>query len=192
MDIGKLKKLREETNIGISTCREALEESGGDIEEAKKILRKRGQRVSDAMSSRNASQGLITSYVHHNMRVAAMVEIHCETDFAATLLVDFANEICMQIAAFNPEFLSSEDVPLDRLSAEEDVFLETAKQAGKPENIIPKIVAGKIKKFYIEHCLMDQKTVKDASLTIRDVVNDKMQQIGEKIEIVRFERFQLH
>ena len=178
--------LRKETGCSISDCIKALENSDGDIENAKKLL---GVRSDERFP--DIPEGVVESYIHHNHKVGVIVEIHCETDATANALPKFAREVCVQIAATNPEFISERDVPHERLVSERAKYAEKLRQSSKPKEEIAKIIKGKMKKFYLEHCLMNQKYVQDTRITVRDFINNKIRETGEKIKIIRFSRFQV-
>ncbi len=184
--IQKITELRKQTEASISECKKALESTGWNIEDAKKFL-----GCKPAENFPDIPEGLIESYIHHNKKVGTIVEIHCETGVTARNLSLFAREICMQIAATNPEFVSERDVPQERLVAEKLKYAEKLLHSGKDKESAAKIVKGKMKRFYFDHCLMNQKYVQDTRLTIRDFVNNKIRETGEKIKIVRFQRFQI-
>lgn len=184
--IDKVKVLRQESGAGISLCAKALEDSGGDIEKAKKLL---GVQSEECFP--DIPEGIVESYIHHNRKVGVIVEVHCETEAVAHSLVKFAREICLQIAATNPEYISERDVPQERLVAERAKYAEKFIQSGKTKEEVSKLTKGKMKKFYLEHCLMNQKYVQDTRITVRDFVNNKSREMREKIRIVRFSRFQI-
>ena len=192
MNIEQIKELREATGAGILDCKNALDKSDGSMSKARTILRMQGYDIYDIRSARVTPQGLISSYIHHNRKVGAMVEIRCETDFASTMIREFAKDICMQIAATNPEFLRKEDVPEERIHREKQLFLAGLKDSNKPEEAWSKIVAGKMKKFYLECCLLEQKSVKDSTVTVGELLAQKSRQTGEKIVIANFCRFHVN
>ncbi len=187
-----VKQLRETTGVGMMECKKALTEANGDLEKAAQLLRESGHATAQKKSGRDTSQGLISTYIHMD-RLGVMVEVNCETDFVAKN-DDFrtlCKDIAMHIAATNPQYVAPEDVPADVIEKEKEIF--KAQVSGKPENIVDKIVEGKIKKFYSEVCLLDQVFVKDTDgkQTIRELVNAAVAKIGENIQIRRFARFQL-
>lgn len=187
-----VKELREKTGVGIMECKSALQESNGDIEEAITILRKRGLASSAKKSGREIKDGAIGSYIH-NGKIGVMVEVGCETDFVArnpefqTLIKDIA----MHIAATDPRFIRKEDVTADVMAKEREIYFEQAKATGKPENVLDKIVEGRMSKYYSEACLLEQPFVKDPALTIRDFIASYIQKIGENIQVRRFVRYKL-
>lgn len=187
-----VKELREKTGVGFMECKSALQESNGDIEAAIVILRKRGLASLAKKSGRETRDGLIGSYVH-NGKIGVMVEVNCETDFVArnpdfqTLVKDLA----MHIAASDPRFVRKEDVTEDVLAGEREIYTEQARATGKPENVLGKIVEGRMAKYYSEACLMEQPFVKDPSITVRDYIAAHIQKIGENIKVRRFIRYKL-
>jgi len=191
MNMEKVRKLRAETGAGIVACARALEKSDGNAVKAKMTLCLEGHDIHEGKTERSVNQGLITSYIHHNRKVGAMVEIRCETDFAATVLRDFAKDLCMQVAATNPEFVSRDDVPQERIQHEREKLLTILRSSDKPQVNWDKIIQNRLKKFFIEHCLLDQKSVKDSTVTVTDLLVQKARAVGENIVIKRFCRFQI-
>jgi elongation factor Ts len=186
-----IKKLREKTNAPMMDCKKALEESSGDLEIATDILRKKGQIVALKKAGRCAKEGVIGSYIHSNSKIGVLLEVNCETDFVARNedFKQFVKNVSMHIAATSPSYVSREEVPGHILEREKNVLKESVKN--KPENIIEKIVQGKLEKFYSEVCLLDQPFVKDDKITIKDYLNELIGKIGENILIRRFVRFQV-
>jgi elongation factor Ts len=188
----QVKELREKTGVGFMECKSALQEAKGDMEEAVTILRKRGLASAAKKSGRETKDGLIGAYVH-NGKIGVMVEVNCETDFVArnpdfqTLVKDLA----MHIAASDPRFIRKEDVTEDVLASERDIYREQARSTGKPENVLDKIVEGRMSKYFSEACLLEQPYVKEPSITVRDHVAAHIQKIGENIQIRRFVRYKL-
>lgn len=193
VDMAMVRKLREHTGIGILECKKALEEVGGDFDKAVDLLRKKGYEKAKSKSSRATNQGVINSYIHTNNRIGAMVEIACETDFVAKNedFIQFTKDVCMQIAAMNPEFISSDDIPEEVISKEKEIIREQLKDSGKPENILDNIVEGKLKKYYSEVCLLNQAFFKDDQFTIESLLTEKIHKIGENIVIKRFTRYEV-
>ncbi|MEN8153907.1 MAG: translation elongation factor Ts [Acidobacteriota bacterium] len=193
VDMETVKKLREQTGIGILECKKALAEANGDIKKAVEILRKKGYEKAKSKSSRATNQGVIGSYVHTNSKIGVIVEVACETDFVAKNedFLQFVKDVAMQIAAMNPQYVSAQDIPEDVLKKEKEIFAEQLKKSGKPENIIEKIVEGKLKKLYSEICLMDQAFFKDDKNTIAALLTEKIHKIGENLVIKRFVRYQV-
>ncbi len=193
MDIkaADVKELRAKTNAGMMDCKKALQEANGDLPKAVVLLRKKGLSIAGKKSSRAAKEGLIDSYIHLGSKVGVMVEINCETDFVARNenFQRFVKDIMLQIASTSPICISREEVPADLVEKEKDIARAQIK--GKPENIIEKILEGKINKYYSEVCLLDQPFVKENSMKIEDLLKAKIAEIGENIVIKRFVRFQL-
>ncbi len=187
-----VKQLREKTGAGMMDCKKALTESGGDIERAIEILRKKGLAAAEKKAGRETSEGIIGSYVHMD-KIGVLVEVNCETDFVARTedFRQFVKDIAMQIAASNPLYLDRESVPREVIEKEKEIYRDQIK--GKPEHVIEKILEGKLEKFYSEHCLMDQTFIKDpeGKKKVRDVLTELIARLGENIRIRRFVRFQL-
>lgn len=190
---GDVKKLREKTGVGMMDCKNALAETGGDFDKAVDILRKKGIEVAAKRSGRQASQGVIGSYIHMGGKIGVLLEVNCESDFVAKSegFTNFVKDISMQIAAANPDWVSRDEVPEDVLSKEKEILKEQALKSGKPEKVIEKIVEGKLNKFYAERCLLDQGFVKDQDKTIKQLLDELMAKTGEKCLIRRFARFQV-
>lgn len=189
-----VKQLRDRTGAGFMDCKRALEQSGGDIEEAILILRKRGLAKAEKKAGRETADGLIGSYVHAGGKIGVLVEVNCETDFVART-EDFQNlvkEIAMQIAAMNPKYISPEDIPEEVLEREKEILREQARSTGKPEKVIERIVEGKLKKFYEENCLLEQPYIRDSNITVRELIAQTIAKLGENIRVRRFVRFQLN
>ncbi len=186
-----IKRLREKTNAPMMDCKKVLEESSGDLEIATDLLRKRGQIVALKKAGRCAKEGVAGSYIHSNSKLGVLVEVNCETDFVARSddFKQFVKDVAMHIAATSPSYISREEVPSHILEKEKSVLKETVKD--KPENILEKIVQGKLEKFYSEVCLLDQPFVKDDKKTIKDYLNELIGKIGENIVIRRYVRFQV-
>jgi elongation factor Ts len=195
MDISNdmIKELRYKTQAGMLDCKKALVETDGDIEKAVDYLRKKGLASADKKMARIASEGIISSYIHGNSKIGVLLELRCETDFVARTddFKELAKDICMQIAAASPLYVNIEDVPQDVTEREKGIYLEQMKDSGKPENVLEKIIEGKIAKFYSEICLMEQEYIKESDVIIKDLIRSKIAVIGEPIEIGRFTRYQL-
>jgi len=189
----QIKELREKTGVGIMDCKAALNESGGDIEKAIEYLRKKGIATAKKRGGRATSQGQVQSYIHAGGKIGVLVEVNCETDFSGKTedFAAFVKDIAMQIAATNPIAIDREGVPEDTLLKEKDIYATQARESGKPDNIIDKIVEGKLKKFFSEACLLEQPFVKNPDITVQDLLNDLIAKTGENIMIRRFARFQL-
>ena len=193
VSLDKVKKLRAETLAGISDCKRALEESNGDLEKAKKILKRKGIKLAKEKSDKATPNGIVTSYIHHNGQVGVLAEIHCQSDFVArnSEFQQFAKDIAMQIAASNPKWISPEEVPKKVLEEEKQILKEQAEKEGKPEHIVEKIVQGRLNKFFERVCLLNQPYIKDEEKTVRDYLQDMIAKFGENIKIYRFVRFEL-
>ena len=186
-------KLRAQTGVGMMECKKALTDANGDFEQAVVLLRERGLKAVDKKQSRIASEGLVASYIHMGGRIGVLVEVNCETDFVAKsddfqLLV---KDIAMQIAAANPKYVREEEVDPAELEKEKEILRAQALNEGKPQQIVDRMVEGRVKKYYEDVCLLDQPFVKDPSKTIKDVVTEATLKIGEKISIRRFVRYEL-
>lgn len=188
-----VKKLREKTGAGFKDCKAALESCGGNFEAAVDELRKKGIAVASKKADKATQQGTIGSYIHAGDQVAVMVEVNCQTDFAARTegFREFAHEVAMQVAAAKPRWVSREEVPADAIERERAVLVEQAKAEGKPESIAEKMVEGRIRKFYEENCLLDQKYIRDDSKSINDLLLDLTAKTGELIVVRRFVRMQV-
>ncbi len=188
-----VKELREKTGAGIMDCKEALTASSGSIEEAVDYLRKQGLQAAAKRSARSTSDGVVSSYIHGGGRLGVLVEVNCETDFVARTdeFQELVHDIAMHIAASNPQYVSHEEIPEDVIAKEREILTEQAKASGRPEHVIAKIVDGRIQKYFEEVCLLDQSYVKDANLTISDLLKEHIAKVGENITISRFARFVL-
>jgi len=188
-----VKELRDKTGAGFSDCRAALIETGGDIEKAITVLRKKGQAAAAKKAQRATSEGLVSCYIHAGGKIGVLVEINCESDFVART-DDFQNlchDVAMHVAALDPRFLRREEVTQEILDREREIYREQAKATGKPENVIEKIVTGKMEKFYEENCLYEQHFIKDEGTTIKELVDQAIAKLGENIAIRRFSRFKV-
>ncbi|MEN8142375.1 MAG: translation elongation factor Ts [Thermodesulfobacteriota bacterium] len=188
-----VKELRDKTNAGMMDCKKALTETEGDMEKAVDFLRLKGLAVAQKRADRATSEGVVETYIHAGGKLGVMVEIGCETDFVAKsdMFQEFAKDIAMHIAASNPVAIKREDVPEDLIAREKDIFTKQALESGKPENIVEKMVTGKIDKYFSEVTLLDQKFVKNPDLSIQDLLNDIVAKIGENISVKKFARFQV-
>jgi elongation factor Ts len=193
--IEKIKQLREETAAGMMDVKKALDESDGDLEGARRVLKERGQAVAAKKSSREAGEGLIESYVHFNGKVGVLVEINCETDFVARTpeFKDFAHNVALQVASSNPMPLAvaPEDIPEAELEEERRIARKQAAEMGKPENVQEKIVEGRVKKWVSERALLTQQYVKEPEKTVGDLLQDTVQKVGENVIIRRFVRYEI-
>ncbi len=188
-----VKELRERTGAGMMDCKKALAATEGDMDKAIDFLREKGLAAAAKKAGRIAAEGLVESYIHGGGRIGVLVEVNCETDFVAKT-DDFKNlvrDIAMHIAAANPSYLRREEVPTAELEHEKMVLSEQARNEGKPEKIIEKMVSGRIEKYYKEVCLLEQPFVKDPDKTISDLITESIAKIGENISIRRFTRYQL-
>lgn len=188
-----IKELREKTLAGMLDCKKALVECNGDMEKAIEYLRKKGLSVAAKKAERTAKEGIITAYIHSNNKVGVLLELNCETDFVArnAEFQELAKDIAMQIAAANPLYIRSEDVPQEVIEKEREIYREQMKDSGKPANVVEKIIDGKIKKFFSEVCLLDQEFIKDNKMTVNDLIKNKIATLGENITVGRFARFQI-
>ena len=186
-----VKELRQATNAGIMDCKKALQEAQGDMTKATEILQEKGLSIAAKKADRETKQGMIENYTHAGNKVAALVEVNCETDFVARTdeFKELAHDLAMQVVAARPRYVKKEDVPADVIAAE--VAAYRAEVAGKPERIIEQIVQGKLAKFYEDNCLMEQAFIKDPDIKIKDLVTRKIAAFGENIIIRRFVRFEL-
>ncbi len=188
-----VKELRERSGAGIMDCKEALKECAGDMDKAADFLRKKGLATAKKRAGREASEGVVQSYIHMGGKIGVLVEVNCETDFVAKTddFQEFARNIAMHIAASSPLGVVPEDIPEAVVEKEKEIYRAQALEMGKPEKMLDKIIEGKMTKFYKDACLMNQLYVRDTSLTISDVLNDMIAKTGEKITIHRFARFQI-
>ena len=188
-----VKELRDKTGAGMMDCKAALKETGGDMEKAVDHLRKSGILKAAKRAERATGQGIIASYVHAGAKLAVMVEVNCETDFVARTdeFQEFARNIAMHVAAQNPICVSREELPADVLDREKAIYKEQALASGKPENIVDKIVDGKIEKYYSETCLLEQAYVKDTDVTVGELLTQLIATLGENTRIARFVRMEL-
>jgi elongation factor Ts len=188
-----VKELRERTNAGFADCRAALVEAEGDLEKAISVLRKKGQAAAAKKATREASEGLVGSYIHAGGKIGVLVEINCESDFVARTEAFqlLCHDVAMHIAALDPRYVRREDVTPEMLEKERDIYRAQALATGKPEAVVEKIVTGKMEKFYEENCLYEQHYIKDEGLTIKEMVNSAIAKLGENITIRRFARFKV-
>jgi len=188
-----VKQLREKTGAGMMDCKNALSEVEGDVEKAIELLRKKGLATAQKRAGRALSEGIIQSYIHMTGKLGVLVEVNCETDFVAKNddFQEFTKNIAMHIAATNPLGIAPEDISPDIIEKEKEIYRAQALDMGKPENVIDKIVEGKLKKFYEESCLLNQPYVRDTDICIADLLNQMIAKIGENISIKRFVRYQI-
>lgn len=188
-----VKTLRHKSGAGIMECKNALKETDGNIEEAITFLRKKGMAKADKKGDRTTGDGSIGSYIHPGNKIGVMVELNCETDFVAKNdeFQELLRDIAMHIAASKPRFVSREEVTQEVLDQEREIFAHQARESGKPENVIEKIVEGKMDKFYEENCLLDQPFVKDTSVTVQELIKQKIAKLGENINVGGFSRMEI-
>src|SRR2546430_14613789 len=188
-----VKELRERTNAGFADCRAALVEAGETIEKAMSILRKKGQAAAAKKASREASEGLVGSYIHAGGKIGVLVEVNCESDFVARTeaFQQLCHDIAMHIAALDPRYVRREEVTPEMLEKEREIYRAQALATGKPEAVVEKIVSGKMEKFYEENCLLEQHYIKDEGITIGEMVSSAIANLGENITIRRFSRFKV-
>ena len=195
MDISAsmVKELREKTGAGVMDCKTALKESDGDISKAFDYLRKKGIATAQKRGGRTTSEGRVGTYVHAGGKIGVMIEVNCETDFTAKTdeFGEFVKNLAMHVAATSPISIDEDGVPPEILSKEREIYETQAKESGKPEKVIEKIVTGKLKKFYAEACLLQNAYVKNPDITIQDLLNEMMGKTGENIIVRRFVRYQL-
>ena len=188
-----VKELRSQSGAGIMECKSALKETSGDIEAAITFLRKKGLTKADKKSDRQTGDGSIGSYIHAGNKIGVMVELNCETDFVANTpdFQELVRDIAMHIAAAKPRFATREEVKQEILNKEKEIFVHQAKESGKPDNLIEKIVSGKMEKFYEENCVLEQPFIKDTNITVQELIKQKIALLGENINIGRFVRFEI-
>ena len=191
IDANTVKKLRDMTGAGMMDCKNALTKTSGDIDAAIDFLRKSGAAKAEKKGSRETKEGLVYSYIHAGGRLGVMIEVNCETDFVAKTdgFVELAHNLAMQIAATNPIALDIESVPEDVIFKEKEIYTEQAKSSGKPDNIIEKMVEGRMLKFFQENCLIEQAYIKDSEKKINDLLTENIATLGENITISRYTRF---
>jgi len=188
-----LQELRDHTGLGLMDCRKALEEAGGDFQQALDALRKKGAAVAAKRADKDTGEGIIKAYIHPGDRLGVLIEINCETDFVANTesFRQFAQDLCLQIVANKAMYVSPENVDQDLLEKEKEIFRAQMADSGKPEKIIEQVVEGKVKKFYSDVCLLEQTFIKNDQFTVKQVLEDLMAKTGESIRIRRFCRFEL-
>ena len=188
-----VKDLRQRTGAGIIDCKSALNEAKGDVEGAIEYLRRKGLATAAKKAGRIATDGLVSSYIHAGGKMGVLVEVNCETDFVARTedFQGFVKNIAMHVAAANPQYLRREDVPVEVIEKEKRIYRDQARDSGKPEKVIDKIVEGKLERFFSEVCLLEQTFIRDSDLTVREVLEATIAKVGENISIRRFARFQL-
>jgi elongation factor Ts len=192
ISIEQVKDLRQQTRAGVLDCRNALEEVDGDLEKAMELLRKRGVAVAAEKAEREASEGLVEAYIHAGGKLGVLLEVNCETDFVARTddFRELAHDLAMQVAATSPEYLASDDIPADVLERERE-WHRGQIGGDKSEEIIERILEGKLHKYYQQVCLLDQPFIKEEGMTVRDLITSKIAKLGENIKVRRFARFEL-
>jgi elongation factor Ts len=188
-----VKALRDRTGAGMMDCKRALQENGGDMDAAVEWLRKKGAAAAEKRVDKEAKEGIIDAYIHHSRKVGVLLELNCETDFVARTddFQQLARDVAMQVAATDPIAVSRETVPEDTVAKERDIFLAQVKEQGKPDHIAEKIVEGKLRKFFEERTLLEQKYVKNPDVSVSDRIAETQSKLGEKIAVGRFLRFQI-
>lgn len=188
-----VSELRARTSVGMMDCKKALVECGGDIDKAVDYLREKGLAKAAKKADRNASQGMIFSYIHSNAKIGVLLELNCETDFVARTdeFQTLGHEIALHIAASNPSYIKPEDVPAEVIEHETEIIKAQAREEGKPEKMLDRIAEGRINKFYEENCLLEQKYVRDPDKKIKDLLIENIAKIGENIVVRRFARFMI-
>lgn len=188
-----VKELRVSTGAGVLDCKKALEETGGDFEKAIQVLRRRGLAIAAKKSGRATDEGLIEAYVHLEGRIAALVELNCETDFVARTedFKSLAHDLAMQVAAVDPQYVAPEDIPPDVLEEQKAKYRAQAHEMGKPPSVVERIVEGKLNSFYDEACLLRQPFIKDEDITVEELIAEKIAKLGENIVVRRFVRYEL-
>lgn len=188
-----IKELRERTQVGMLDCKKALIECDGDMEKAIDFLRKKGIASATKKTGRETKEGIIATYIHNNSKLGVMLELNCETDFVAKNedFQELGKELCMQIAASMPAHVNPEDVPAEEVEREKEIYREQMKDSGKPDNVLEKIIEGKMKKFYSQICLMEQEYIRDPKVIIKDLIKEKIAKYGENISVARFVRYQI-
>jgi elongation factor Ts len=189
----QVKRLREITGAGMMDCKRALEESEGDLERAIEILRVKGLADAQKRQGRMAREGVVDAYIHMKGRLGVLVEVNCETDFVADTEAFrvLVRDVAMHIAATNPRWISREEVPEDVVEGERKLYAEQAREQGKPDNVVDRIVQGKLEAFYKDSCLLDQPFIKDDAKSVGQLVAESSAKVGEKVEVRRFARFKL-
>lgn len=188
-----IQLLRERTGLGILDCKKALIETNGDIEKSVEMLRKKGVLLAEKRGMNSTSQGIIYAYIHSGSKIGVLVEINCETDFVANtdVIKHFAHEVALQVVAMNPKSVSEADIDQSLIKKEEEIYREQLKNEKKPAGIIDSIVLGKIKKFYAENCLLNQLSIKNDKMTIKDLLQEVIGKVGENVRVNKFIRYQI-
>ncbi len=189
----QVQELRRKSGAGVMDCKRALEESGGDVEQAATLLRKQGMARADARLSRATTEGVVASYIHAGGKIGVLVELNCETDFVARTdeFQELSRNLAMHIAAEHPRYVREDEIPDDVIEQEKEVYRALAVKEGRPENVLDRIVEGRLRKFYSEVCLLDQVYVRDDQKTVGELLKETMAHLGENIAVRRFVRYQM-
>ncbi len=189
----QVKELRDRTGIGMMDCKKALVETDGNVENAIDLLRKKGMAKAAKKASRAANEGAIISYIHPGNKIGVLCEVNCETDFVAKNedFINFIKDVCMHIAAANPIAVDRDGIDPKTIEREKEIYREQGKTEGKPENIVEKIMIGRVEKYYAENCLLEQNFVKDTTKTIKELLTETIATMGENISIAKFTRYQI-
>jgi elongation factor Ts len=189
----QVKQLREQTGAGWMDCKAALQATGGNVEEAVAWLRKKGMAAAQRKGGRATSEGIVGSYVHAGDKIGVLVEVNCETDFVARIepFRQLVHDLAMHIAAAEPRFIRREEVTPDVLAREREIYREQARATGKPEKVVERIVEGKLDKFYEENCLYEQHFIRDDKMTVKELIESVIAQVGENIAVRRFSRYKV-
>lgn len=190
---GAIKELRQRTGVGVMDCKKALVESGGNVDEAIDVLRKKGLAKAAKRAGRETTEGQITSYIHPGGKIGVLVDVNCETDFVARTedFQNLAKDIAMHIAAMNPIAIDRDEIPPDVIEKEKEILRAEAAASGKPEKVMDKIVEGRLEKFFTEQCLLEQAYIKNPDISVKDLLTDTIAKVGENITVRRFTRYQL-
>lgn len=193
MDLELIKELRAKTGAGIVDCKKALAEANGNIDKAIEILREKGIAKAVKKAGRATNQGIVSAYIHPGAQLGVLVELDCETDFVARTdeFKNLANEIALQIAATDPDYVDRDEVPEEVIEKEKEIYRKQLEEQKKPAHIIDKIIEGKIETFYKEHCLLDLPYIRDEKVTIKDLIKEYIAKFGENITVRRFARFKV-
>ena len=193
MGLGLVKELREKTGAGFLDCQKALGDAGGDLEKALRLLRERGLAKAAKKSTRIATDGSIGAYIHPGGKIGVLIEVNCETDFVAKTaeFQQLVRDLAMQVAASAPRWVSRDEVPEAEVVAEREIYRAQALRAGKPENVLDRIVAGQVERFYKDVCLLEQPFIKQSDRTVEEVVKEAIVRFGVNVAVRRFARFQL-
>lgn len=191
VSVNEIKQLREITGLGVMECKKALSESDGDIEKAKKILKKKGMKIAEKKSSRVTREGVIDGYIHYNSKLGAMVEVNCETDFVSKNenFLKLVHDIAMHVAAANPLYIDRNKISEEIINEKKKSFFFEAIEDGKPKDIAEKIAEQKMEEFFNNNCILEQNFIKNEQITVKELINEVIARMGENIEINRFVRF---